>query len=182
MVRSVAPATAALHTSPATIIDFQIARIASSPLAACCYYEVLRFFRSWIVNAVQFVGMDECCGSWPDDRCLALNGHRDGPLHQQEEFLMHVPVRWMGLASRGKDGLVNFQVLAGMEQAVENRPGLVFSVFLNRQIVIRLNKGPDYSAIRCQGRGCREHGNCLQKRTPGCIHKFPLCDPQQRLL
>src|ERR1700677_5007079 len=117
MVRSVAPATAALHMSPATIINFQIARIASSPLAACCYHKVLRFFRSWIVNAVQFVGMDERRGSRADDRRLALNGHRDGALHQQEEFLMHVPVRGMGLASRGKDGLVNFQVLPGVEQA-----------------------------------------------------------------
>src|ERR1700733_13273485 len=173
MVRSVAPATAPLHTSPATIINFQIARIASSPLAACCYHKVLRFLRSWIVNAVQFVGMDECRGSRPDHRRLALNGCRYGALHEQEEFLMHVPVRWMGLASGGEDGLVNLQMLPGMEQAVENWPGLVLSIFLNRQIVIRLNKGPDYSAIRSQGRGCREHGNCLQKRTPGCIHKTP---------
>ena len=109
-------------------------------LRAYSYHEVLRLFGSRVVNPVQFIGVNERRGSWSDDRGLSLNGHRDGALHQQEEFLVLVAVGWMRLASRSKNGLVNFKVLARVENAVKNRPGFVLPVLLYRQFAIRLDE------------------------------------------
>ena len=65
-------------------------------------------------------------------RCLALNRHRDGALHQQKEFLVLVPVRRMRLTSRSKYGFVNFKVLPGVGHAVENRPRFILAALLDR--------------------------------------------------
>ena len=78
---------------------------------------------------MQFIGMNERRGSGSDHRCLTLNGHRDGALHQQKEFLVLVPVRRMRLASRSKYGFVNFKVLPGVGHAVENRPRFILRRF-----------------------------------------------------
>ena len=129
-------------------ISFHFACIASPPLRACSYHEVLRLFRSRIVNPVQFIGMNERRGSGPDHRRLTLNGHRDGALHQQKEFLVLVAVGRMRLASRSKCGLVNFKVLPGVGHAVEDRPGFVLPILLYRQVAIRLDEGAECRAVR----------------------------------
>ena len=104
------------------------------------HHEVLRFLRSRVVNAVQFIGVDERRRSRADDRGLPLDGHSNVALHQQEEFLVLVPVGRMRLASWSKDRLVDLEVLPGVEHAVQNRPGFVLTILLYRQFAIRFDE------------------------------------------
>src|SRR5258708_30209982 len=98
MVKSAAPAIAVPHPITFVIISFHFACIASLPLRACSHYKVLRFIRSWIVNAMQFIGVHERRGSRTDCRRFTVNGHRDRALHQQEKFLVLMAVGRMRLA------------------------------------------------------------------------------------
>ena len=99
-------------------------------LRACRYHKVLRLFRSRIMNAVQFIGVNERCGSRPDQRCLALDGHSHAPFHEQKQFFVLVPVGRMRLASRSQCGLVHFEMLACVQGSIEDCPGLVLPIFL----------------------------------------------------
>ena len=97
----------------------------------------IELFRPGIVHAVQFVGMNEGSGSGSDGGGLALNGHCNGALHEQKEFLMHVPVRRMGFVSRSQNRFVYFQVFPGVEKTVKDRPGFVLPILLYRQFADR---------------------------------------------
>src|ERR1700722_11063368 len=111
MVRSVALASV-LHPSAATISRFHFDFIAIPPLCTCRNHKVLRFFRSWIMNAVHFIGVNERRRSRPDQCCLALNAHSHVAFHEQKQFFVLVPVRWMRLASRGQGGFMYLEMLA----------------------------------------------------------------------
>src|SRR5580692_2113029 len=87
---------------------------------------------------------------------------------------MLVPMRWMRRASGGKCRLVNLKVLTGMSHTVQDRPGFVLTILLYRQLAVGLDEGSECWAVRCQCRGGRQHGDGLQKRTAGCVHRVPL--------
>src|ERR1700679_3246416 len=105
--------------------------VSPSPSNPGSYHEVLRVFCSRVVYAVQFVGMDECRASGTDHRGLSGNGHRERALHHQKEFLVLMPVRGMWLASRGQRRLVHFKVIAGVCQAVQDRPVLLLPLLFD---------------------------------------------------
>jgi len=59
-------------------------------------------------------------------------------------------VRWMRLASRSENGLVDFKVLPGVHDSVKDRPGFVLPVLLYRQFAVRLGERGDRLPVRCE--------------------------------
>jgi hypothetical protein len=72
--------------------------------------------------------MDECRAPGPDHPGLSRNGYCERALHHQEELFVLVLMRGMRRTSRSQRRLVHFNVIAGMCQAVQDRPGLVLPI------------------------------------------------------
>jgi hypothetical protein len=132
------------------------------------------------MNAVHFIGVNERRRSRPDQCCLALNGHSHVAFHEQKQFFVLVPVRWMRLASRGQGGFMYLEMLASVQGPVQDCPGFVLSIWLNWQIAVRLDEGGDDRVVKRQCPGRRDEGNRLQKSTPCAIHNRVCYRPSGR--